>query len=90
MTVFEAISQMRLLTDRGLTFSFVFMTYSEDTGQSQGLAEVRSATLRPQSSIQQNRNAEIMLNYYDTLCNRHGKCYQPLIIEFNGIKLELT
>lgn len=89
MEVYEAIRQMRALTKQGKHFSFSFMSYSQTRGESHGIVEVRDAMLEKQSTREQNRSADMMLNYYDYSLNRNGRCYQPLLMEFNGIKLEL-
>lgn len=89
MEVFEAIKRMRDLSDKGIPFSFSFMSFSEDKGKSHGVVEVRKARLNKQSTIDQNKNTDIMLNYMDLETNMNGRCYQPLLMELNGQKLEL-
>lgn len=89
MDVYEAIKRMRDFTAKGIPFSFSFMSYSETTGKSHGIVEVRKARLNKQSTIDQNKNADIMLNFMDLETNRNGRCYQPLLMELNGQKLEL-
>lgn len=89
MDVFEAISKMRELSERNLSFSFAFMSYSYDRHKSNGIVEVRNARLRKQSTIEDNVHADIMLNYYDLDSNEYGRCYQLLLLELNGEKLEL-
>lgn len=89
MTVYEAIKKMRELSENNIPFSFSFMSFSEDKGVSKGIVEVRKARLNKQSRINQNRNADIMLNFFNLETMRNGRCYQPLIMEFNGEKLDL-
>ncbi|MDR1436709.1 MAG: hypothetical protein LBI65_01185 [Candidatus Symbiothrix sp.] len=90
MDVYRAISEMRKLSQRGLSFSFAFMSFSMTSRKSEGYVEVRRARLRKQSTTEQNRFAGIMLNYFDLDANDYGRCYQPLLMEFNGQKLELN
>ncbi len=90
MDVYEAIKRMRELSRQGLSFSFSFMSYSMDKGKSNGITEVRRARLRRQTTEDKNRFAGIMLNYFDLDTNEYGQCYQPLLMEFNGHKLELN
>lgn len=89
MSVFEAINKMRELSKRGIPFSFSFMTYSRENHKSSGIVEIYRAQLRVQSTIEENRFADIMLNYIDLDTNDYGRCYQLLLTEFNGEKLEL-
>lgn len=89
MEVYEAIKRMRELTQKGIPFSFSFMSFSEEKGKSHGVVEVRKARLNKQSTIEQSKNADIMLNYMDLETGRNGRCYQPLLMEFNGQKMEL-
>jgi hypothetical protein len=90
MEVYEAIRQMRKISKQGKTFSFAFMSYSRQKRKSDGIVEIRRARLRKQSTEEQNRFAAIMLNYFDLNTNEYGRCYQPLLMEFNGQKLVLT
>jgi hypothetical protein len=89
MDVFKAIDKMRELSQRGISFSFSFMTYSFDRHKSNGVVEIQNAILRKQSSMEDNKHADIMLNYLDKDTNDFGRCYQLLLMEFNGEKLEL-
>ncbi len=89
MDLYEAIAKMRAISERGGTFSFTFMSYSEDKGKSNGVVEVAHARLRKQSTIEKNRNADIMLNYVNLDTLEYGRCYQPLLMEFNNNTLEL-
>lgn len=89
MEVFKAIEKMRKLSEKGIPFSFSFMSYSCERHKSSGVVEVPRAVLRRQSTILDNRHADIMLNYVDVDTNDYGRCYQLLLMEFNGEKLEL-
>lgn len=90
MDVFKAIEKMRELSLRGIPFSFSFMSYSAERHKSSGVIEVEKAVLRKQSTVEDNRHADIMLNYVDQNTNEYGRCYQLLLLEFNGQKLELN
>ena len=90
MDVYAAIKQMRALSSAGKSFQFSFMSYSEDRGTSHGIVEVRSARLRKQSTLDQNVNADMMLNYVDMDTNECKMCYQILLMEFNGVSLDLN
>lgn len=90
MEVFKAIEEMREMSSRGIPFSFSFMSYSADRHKSTGIVEVSKAVLRKQSTVEDNQHADIMLNYFDHNTNEYGRCYQLLLIELNGEKLELN
>jgi hypothetical protein len=90
MDVYEAIQQMRRLSEKGKSFSFSFMSYSVTKAKSEGVVEVRRALLRKQSTEEQNKYAGIMLNYFDLDTNEYGRCYQPLLMELNGQRLQLN
>jgi len=89
MDVYQAIKKMRELSGAGKSFQFSFMSFSEDRGSSHGIVEVANARLRKQSTLDQNSNADIMLNFVDLDTNECKMCYQVLLMEFNGVKLEL-
>jgi len=90
MDVYAAIAKMRKLSENGQSFSVQFMSYSADRGKSNGIVEVPRCILRKQSTELQNKNADIMLNYFDLDTKEYGQMYQPLIMEFNGQQLELN
>ena len=81
---------MRELSNAGKTFSVQFMSFSADRGKSNGIVEIQRCTLRKQSTTEQNKNADIMLNYFDHDTKEYGQMYQPLIMEFNGNQIELN
>jgi hypothetical protein len=90
MDVFDAIKKMREMSERNKPFSFSFMSYSRDNHKSSGIIEVSRAVLRKQSTVEDNKFADIMLNYYNLDTNEYCRCYQLLLIELNGEKLELN
>lgn len=81
---------MRALSERGESFSFSFMSFSYERRKSDGVVHVERARLRKQCTKKQNRFADYMLNYYDMDTVEDGRCWQPLLLEFNGIELELS
>lgn len=90
MTVYEAIDQMRRVSaDRG-EFSFSFMSYSESKGKTKGIVDVRRARLRPRPTEKQHRNHSIVEAYVDLDTGDARLFYQPLLMLFNGQKIELT
>lgn len=89
MIVWEAIKQMRNISQKGGEFSFSFMSYSQDRNKSEGIKNVSRAVLTASSNVAQNRNHDIMINYFDIDNNENRRCYIPLLMEFNNIKLQL-
>ncbi|MEA4976004.1 hypothetical protein SDC9_128997 [bioreactor metagenome] len=90
MDVYEAIRRMRKLSQDKKPFAVAFMSYSAERGKSHGIVEISRCVLTKQSTVEQNKHADIMLNYYDLDANKNGRMYQPLLLEFNGIQLELN
>jgi hypothetical protein len=90
MDVYSAIARMRELSQRNQTFSVQFMSLSMERGKSHGIVEVPRCILRKQSTVEQNKYADIMLNYFDMDTKEYGQMYQPLLMEMNGVQLELN
>jgi len=89
MDVYNAIDQMRELSNAGREFSFSFMSFSEATGKSEGMVDVSRARLRARPTIQQNQNAEIMEAFVNLDTGEPRQFYQPLLMIFNGQKTDL-
>lgn len=84
--LFTAIEMMRNLSKQEKEFSVSYMSYSIDKNQSKGLVTVNRALLRKASKKTDNRYADHMLNIYDVDNDRYIRCWQPLIMHFNGMK----
>ena len=67
MNVYEAIRQMKVLTDQGKTFSFSFMSYSIDKHKSHGIVTVEHAKLRAGNRKDRTRYNDYLLNFVDIL-----------------------
>lgn len=90
MTVYDAIDKMREISRRKGEFSFTFMSYSETSGKSDGTVDVARARLRSRPDESKNRNRDIMEAYTDLDTGEARQFYQPLLMMFNGQKVELT
>lgn len=90
MDVYAAIRAMRKLSREGKPFSISFMSYSASRDKSHGIVEVPRCILTKQSTLDQNKYADIMLNYYDLDLKKNGRFYQPLLLEFNNHQLKLN
>lgn len=84
MTIFEAIHKMRELTKQGQSFSFSYLSYSHATGKSNGIKEVRNATLLMRENIKHNQYAEHQERYIDRDTNEPRRFWHPLLLSFNG------
>ena len=89
MKVYEAIREMRRLTEEGKPFSFSFMSYNSDKGTSDGIVEVRHARLRKRESAKHHRYSEYVEAYLDLDTMEPRRFYQPLLMTFNGEKTVL-
>lgn len=89
ITVFQAINQMRKLSAAGETVAFTFMTFSQTTGKSSGIKEVRRARLKNRTNEADFLNAEMIEEYVDMDSMESRRFYQPLLMSFNGQKVEL-
>ena len=89
MDVYEAISEMRRLSSEGKPFSFSFMSCNLTEGKSEGVVYVRHGKLRKREKTDHHRYSEMVEAYVnlDTMENR--RFYQPLLMTFNGEKVEL-
>lgn len=89
MKVFDAIKQMREISQKGGEFTVTFMTYSTEKRKSHGPRSISRARLTKQSSAEKVENADIMLNMIDLDRAQYLHVYQPLLMVFNGHKLNL-
>ncbi len=88
--LFEAIRQMRMLTQQGKTFSFIHVAFNRDTRSTEGIRQVRRARLRPAAKGDDVSNAHYKLFYYEEDTQMPRNCWQMLILAFNGIKVVLN
>jgi hypothetical protein len=85
--LWNAIAEMRRLTEAGETFSFVHASYDRDKQITQGIRVVHKAKLRPAAPEEKVQNADHKLFYYDIVIREPRVCWQPLIMYFNGKKV---
>ena len=90
ITLYEAVKQMRRLTDEGRTFEFIHATYNRDSGTGSGQRLVRRAKLRPAARKDDVSNADFKIFYYDLDAQLPRVCWQMLLLYFNGCKVVLT
>ena len=90
MDLYKAIAQMRKLTSEGKTFSFSFMSFNSDTNESEGIKEISNAKLRTAAKNDDVKNSDYKLFYYDCDAKLPRVCWQPLLMSFNGVQLNLN
>jgi len=88
--LYEAIRQMRKLTQQGQSFSFSHATYNRDRQSSDGIRIVRKAILRPAAKGDDVANADYKLFYLDQEINQNRVCWQSLLMYFEGKKVILN
>ncbi len=82
--MYDAVAQMRRITDGGGHFSLAFRTWDTSRRKGGELVRVSRAKLRPQAKDEQIENAHYKLFYVDCDTGEARVCWQPLIVEFNG------
>lgn len=83
--LFRAVEQMRDISRLGETFSLKFRTYNRQTGRGGRLVEIKNARVRPAARDEEINAASYKLFFTDTDTNQPMVCWQPLIVEFNGM-----
>lgn len=88
--LYEAIRQMRKLTQQGQSFSFTHATYNRDRQSSDGIRIVQKAILRPAAKGDDVANADYKLFYLDQEINQNRVCWQPLLMYFEDKRVILN
>jgi hypothetical protein len=88
--LYQAINQMRMLSQQGKSFSFVHASYNRQTGTSDGIRYVRRAHLRPAAKGDDLDQADLKLFYFDEELQKPRVCWQMLIMFFNDQKVTLN
>jgi hypothetical protein len=86
-----AVEQMRNLSELNIPFSFGFFTCNTTKGTSQGYKEVQRAILRPGYRANQSDKAGVLIayiDYDDTKEDKNRHFYYPLLMMFNGQKVQ--
>jgi hypothetical protein len=89
MKVFDAIKEMRILSEKKIPFSFSFMSFSMEKQSSQGIVRVNHGEFKRRDTQKTNKYSEHMQSYVDLDTGEYKRFWQCLLIEFNGIKTEL-
>jgi hypothetical protein len=87
--LFEAIRQMKEISLAGGTFSLKFRKWNRQTMNGGDMAIVNAARIRPKAKDEDVADASHKLFFTDTETGEARNCWQPLIMEFNGIRTVL-
>ena len=87
--IFTAVAEMDRLTKAGIPFSFSFFKYNRQSHEGGDLARISRAKLRSKTSDAQRENSSHKLSFVDIDSGLARECWQPLIVEFNGMKCTL-
>jgi hypothetical protein len=88
--LYDAIKQMRILSQQEKSFSFVHSTWNRDTATTNGFRAVERAHLRPAAKSEDLVNSDYKLFYFDEDLNEPRNCWQMLIMYFEGKKVILN
>lgn len=89
MDLYAAIKEMRRLTEEGRPFGFTFMSYNSTSGTSDGIVTVHHARLLKRECAAHHKDAEFVEAYLNLDTMEPRRFYQPLLMTFNGEKVDL-
>lgn len=89
MEVYEAIRQMRILSENGGCFSMTYASYSMSRNTSEGVIEVAHARLSKNSLNRKSELEDLLLHYTDLDTGDHRQMYGLLLLSFNNVDLIL-
>lgn len=84
--LYEAIARMKQISLAGGTFSMKFRKWNRHTHSGGDLAVISAARIRPKASDEKIADAGYKLFFTDIATGRALNCWQPLIVEFNGLR----
>ncbi|MGM9817175.1 MAG: hypothetical protein ACI304_09015 [Lepagella sp.] len=88
--LYKAIEEMKRISESGGTFSMKFRKWNRALLKGGDMVVIRAARLRPKASDTDVENSSYKLFFTDTDTGRALNCWQPLIMEFNGIPTHLN
>lgn len=86
--LYEAIEEMRRISRQGGTFRLRFRKYNRATGEGGDMATIEHARVRPKASDERVSHSGHKLFFTDTDEGRALNCWHPLIMEFDGKRVE--
>lgn len=88
MNVYEALTQMRLLSKENIPFAIKFISLNESEGVSNGERVITKCILRKGLSKDISEKANLLVSYTDLSTNSPKSFYLPLLLEFNQIEIK--
>lgn len=88
--LYEAVDRMRRISLAGGTFSMKFRKWNRRTLSGGDMVYVRAARVRPKTSDEEIAYSGYKLFFTDTDTGLARNCWQPLIMEFNGMPTVLN
>ena len=89
MDIWSAIHEMRRLSEKGVPFSFTFMSCDRTRNTSEGVVEVLHGRVLSRELGEKYKDAEIIERYMNLDTMQTRRFYQPLLMTFNGKKVTL-
>ena len=86
--MYDALQRMRKLSDMGVPFTIGYVSYNKTTQRSEGYKEVSNVVLRAGYREDQSSLANILIAYTDLKDESYKQFYLPLLLMFNGFKIE--
>lgn len=83
--LYKAIEEMRRISAGGGTFVLKFRTWNRATHSGGEIVTVPAARVRPRAYDEKIQYSSYKLFFTDTDTGRALNCWQPLIMEFNGM-----
>ena len=86
-TVYDALKQMRKLSNDNIPFSISFLSCNLSKGTSDGVKTIAKAKLRTGLSIENGIKSQSLIGYIDLDTDKQRWFYLPLLLTFNQIQL---
>ena len=86
--MYDALQRMRKLSELGVPFSVGFVTCNLTTDTTKGYKVVTNAVLRAGYRDDQSALANVLIAYTDLSDDSSRQFYLPLLLMFNGYKIE--
>ena len=86
-TVYEALKQMRKLSDNNIPFSITYASCNLSKGESDGVKSISKVKLRVGLSTDKGIKSQSLIGYIDIDSNKQRWFYLPLLLTFNQIQL---
>ena len=88
--LYKAIEEMKRISLAGGTFSMKFRKWNRQTRNGGDMVTVHAARIRPKAKDENVSNSSYKLFFTDTETGLARNCWQPLIMEFNGLRTVLN